>query len=61
MPVIKQGHSLGKSHTTTNDHYIKSDFVLVKSHNSFYGQINKDLKSIFHWLVTLLALIFFRW
>ena len=46
---------------TTNDHYKKSDFVLVKSLVSFYGQVNKALRSISHWLVSLLALIFFRW
>ena len=27
MPIIKQGKSLGKFHTTTNDHYKKRDFV----------------------------------
>ena len=47
MPIIKQRKSLGKFHTTTNDHYKKSDFVLVKSLVSFYGQVNKALRSIF--------------
>ena len=47
MSIIKQGKSLGKFHTTTNDHYKKSDFVLVKSLVSFYGQVNKALRSIF--------------
>ena len=61
MPIIKQGKSLGKFYTTTNDHYKKSDFVLVKSLVSFYGQVNKALRSISHWLVSLLALIFCRW
>ena len=42
MPIIKQGKFLGKFHTTTNDHYKKSDFVLVKSLVSFYGQVNKS-------------------
>ena len=46
---------------TTNGHYKKSDFVLVKSLVSFYGQVNKALRSISHWLVGLLALIFSRW
>ena len=31
MPIIKKGNSLGKFHTTTIDHYQKSDFVLIKS------------------------------
>ena len=61
MSVIKQGKSLRKFHTTTSDHYKKSDFVLVKSLVSFYGQVNKALRSISHWLVSLPALIFFRW
>ena len=60
MPVIKQGNYLGKFYTTANDHYKKNDFVLVKSHTSFYGQVNKAFRSIFHWLVSLLALICFR-
>ena len=46
MPIIKQGKSLGKFlenfHTTTNEHYKKSDCVLVKSLVSFYGQVNKS-------------------
>ena len=42
MPIIKQGKFLGKFHTTTNDHYKNSDFVLVKSLASFYGQVNKS-------------------
>ena len=46
---------------TTNGHYKKSDFVLVKSLVSFHGQVNKALRSISHWLVSLLALIFSRW
>ena len=53
MPIIKQGKSLGKIHMATNDHYKKSDFVLVKSLVSFYGQVNKALRSIFHWLMSL--------
>ena len=60
MPIIKQENFLGKFHMTTNDHYKKSDFVLVKSLVSFYGQVNKALRSISHWLVSLLALLFFR-
>ena len=61
MPIIKQEKSLGKFHTNTNDHYKKCGFVLVKSLISIYGQVNKALRSISHWLVNLLALIFFRW
>ena len=57
MPIIKQGNSLGKFY----DQYKKGDLVLVKSLVSFYGQVNKALRSISHWLVSLLALIFFRW
>ena len=45
MPIIKQGKSLGKFHTTTNDHYKKSDFVLLKSLVLFYRQVNKALRS----------------
>ena len=44
MPIIKQGKSIGKFHKTTNDHYKKSDFLLVKSLVSFYGQVNKALR-----------------
>ena len=55
MPIIKKGNSTGKFHMTTNDHYKKSNFVLVKSLVSFYGQINKALRSISHWLVSLLV------
>ena len=44
MPIIKQGKSLGKFYMTTNDRYKKSDFVLVKSLVSFYGQVNKALR-----------------
>ena len=33
MPVIKEGNSLVKFHTTTNDHYKKSDFVLMNCIN----------------------------
>ena len=38
MPIIKQGNSLGKFY----DQYKKSNFVLVKSLVSFYGQVNKS-------------------
>ena len=31
MPIIKQGKSLEKFHTTTNDCYKKSDFTNTKS------------------------------
>ena len=41
MPIIKQEKSLGKFHMTTNDHYKKSNFVLVKPLVLFYGQVNK--------------------
>ena len=41
MSIIKQGKSLGKFHMTTNDHYKKSNFVLVKSLVLLYGQVNK--------------------
>ena len=61
MPIIKQGKSLGKFHTTTNDHYKKSDFVLLKSLVSFCRQVNKALRSIRYWLVSLLVPIFSRW
>ena len=57
MPIIKQGNSLGKFY----DQYKKGDLVLVKSLVSFYGQVNKALRSISHWLVSLLALIYFGW
>ena len=57
MPIIKQGNSLWKFHMTTNDHYKKSDFVLLKSLVPFYGQVNKALRSIFHWLVSLLVFL----
>ena len=36
-----QGKSMGKFHTTTNDHYKNSDFVLAKPLVSFHGQVNK--------------------
>ena len=57
MPVSKQGNSLRKFHTTTNDHYKKSDFVLLKSLVPFYRKVNKALRSISHWLVSLLVLL----
>ena len=40
---------------TTSYHYRKSNFVLLKSLVSFYGQVNKALRSIFHWPVSLLV------
>ena len=52
---IKQGTSLGKFHMKTNDRYKKSDFVLLKSLVPFYGQVSKALKTISHWLVSLLV------
>ena len=61
MLIIKQGKSLGKFHATINDHHKKSDSVLVKSLVLFYGQVNKASRSIFYWLVSLLALMFSRW
>ena len=42
---------------TTSYHYKKSDFVLLKSLVPFYGQVNKALRSIFHWLVSLLVFL----
>ena len=57
---ILRGNSYWKFHTTTNDHYKKSDSVLVKSLVPFHGQVNKALRSISHWLVSLLAPIFGR-
>ena len=36
-------------------HYKWSDFVLMKSFASYYGQINKALRCISHRLVNLLA------
>ena len=55
------GNLWGKFHTTTNDHYKRSDFVLKKSFVSFHGQFSKTFSSIFHWLVSLQAPIFARW
>ena len=55
------GKSIGEFRTTTNDHYKKSDFVLAKSLVPFHRQVNKVLRSISHWLVSLLAPIFARW
>ena len=66
MPIIKhfknvQGNSWGKFYTATSGHmaekkhYKKSDFVLVESLVLFYGQVNKALISISHWLVSLLV------
>ena len=57
MPIIKQGKCQGKFYTTTNDHYNKSDFALVKSLVPFHGQVNKALRSISHWLVILVLFI----
>ena len=42
---------------TINDHNKKSDSVLMKSLVSFYGQVNKALRSISHMLVSLLAFL----
>ena len=42
---------------TINDHNKKSDFVLMKSLVSFYGQVNKALRSISYMLVSLLAFL----
>ena len=72
MKFMREFHtnSLGKSmeefHTTTighvvEEHYKKNDFVLAKSLVSSHVQVNKDLRSISHWLVRLLAPIFARW
>ena len=36
----------------------KNDFVLMKSLVSFYGQVNKALRSISYLLVSLLALFY---
>ena len=47
--------------TWLKKHYKKSEFVLSKSLALFYGQIDKALKSISHWLVSLLAPILARW
>ena len=51
----------GKFHTTTSGHYKKSNFVLAKSLVLLHGQVSKTLRSISHWLVSLLAPIFARW
>ena len=48
MPIIKKGNSYRKFHITANDHYKKSDFVLMKSLVPFYEQVNKALRSISH-------------
>ena len=40
-------------------HYKQSDFVLMKSFASFYGQVNKALRRIFHRLVNLLATLLY--
>ena len=42
-------------------HYKKNDFILVKSLAPFHGQVDKALRSISHWLLSLLAPIFTRW
>ena len=42
-------------------HYKKSDSVLLKSFAPFRRQVNKALRSISLWLVSLLAPIFARW
>ena len=60
------GKSVWEFHTTTNGHvvekhYKKSDFLLVKSLVPFHGEVNKALRSISCWLVSLLAPIFARW
>ena len=57
MPIIKQGNSIVKFYTTINDHYEKSNLILVKSLVLFYRQVNKALRSISHWLVS--QLVFF--
>ena len=56
-PLVKTlvKNPIGKFHTTTNDHYKKSDFVLVKSLVAFYGQVSKALRTISYWLVSLLV------
>ena len=56
--------SMGEFHTTTSGHvvvkhYKKSDFVLVKTLVPFHGQVNKALRSISYWLVSLLAPLFY--
>ena len=59
---IPRGNSiLTSDHVDEKKHYKKSDFVLVKSIVPFYGQVDKALRSISHWLVSLLAPIFARW
>ena len=39
-------------------HYKKNDFVLVKSLVPFHGQVHKALRSISHWLVSLLVVMY---
>ena len=51
---------MGEFHATTSGHvvekhYKKNDFVLVKSLVPIHGQVKKALRSISHWLVSLLA------
>ena len=42
-------------------HYKQSDFELMKSLALFYGHVNKALRIIFYWLVSLLVTKFVRW
>ena len=54
---IPRGNSiLTNSHMTKK--YKKSNFALVKSLVLFYGQVSKALRSISHWLVSLLVAVF---
>ena len=57
---IHEGKSMGEFQTTTNT-IKRVIFVLAKSLVLFHGQVSKVLRSIFHQLVSLLALIFTRW
>ena len=40
-------------------HYKESNFVLMKSFASLYGQVNKALRCISHRLVSLLAILLY--
>ena len=60
MPIIKKCITklLEENSKLLREIPKKNDFVLMKSLVSFYGQVNKALRSISYLLVSLLALFY---